>query len=744
MFTVIALAVTWPVLATAGWMNMFRDAQVLYAYERDAAWSVLHFGSPPLWDPYYCGGLYALGTPQSRFASPTFLLSVLFGPARGEALTIFAMVILGLEGTFRYVRLRAAGAWASMLAAPVFAMSGVFIASPFLGWTNFFGFELVPWALLFLRRAVRRETSAAVWAAAFSAWIVGFGGTYAAPMVLLLALYELAEWILNPRRTWPERRRAIAICSFVGLFGVAVAAVRLAPLVETLRLAPRIVAGKPGMTAQAAIDLLVQPVVVKNGNLASKHMFVVGGGALALAVVGLFRRRSWPLVPLGVAAFLTALGYELGQWGPFAVLKRLPLYSALRYPERYLIVVALVVVVAAANAVRLFEIAGRRRAWARWAMVAATVVLVANAVFLVTNFRAVAAERLLGPPPAELDRPFRQARGNRWLAAFYAPMSRGSLSCWDAYPVPMSPLLRGDLPNEEYLADPSAGSVTRRNWTPNSIDLDIALSRPTELLVNQNFHTGWRSNLGQVRDHDGLLAVALPAGVGKLRLSFRPRSAIAGAVSSIIALVIAVGFVRRGRRREASPIWQHEGRWLIAAAGVPLTLFAIVYGAIREPLASPPPLSAPSGEPVLAPSPPADSLAVDASFGRNLVLAAVRPPERPSLVPGEPSAVELDWRVVGSLPDDLEVVVSLESRGSVLVEADHQLISAALRFTDAPRGVTLRDIVPFLFPRASGGADVDVWVGVRKGGSHRALPVSAADKATRSDGRVLVTSIKSP
>ena len=428
VFTLIALAVTWPVLATAGSMNVFRDAQVLYDYERDAAWSVLHFGSLPLWDPYYCGGLYALGTPQSRFASPTFLLSLLFGPARGEALTMFALVVMGLEGTFRYVRLRGAGAWASMLAAPTFAISGVFIASPFLGWTNFFGFELVPWALFFLRRALRRETAAALWAAAFSAWIVGFGGTYAAPMVLLLALYEVAEWLLNPRRTWPERRRALAICSFVAVFGAAVAAVRLAPLVETLRLAPRIIAGKPGMTALAAFDLLVQPVVVKSGNLASKHMFVVGGGALALALVGLFRRRSWPVVPLGVATFLTALGYELGPWGPFAALKRLPLYSALRYPERYLIVVALVVAVAAANAVRLFEIAGRRRMWARWAMVAAALVLLANTVFLVTNFRIVAAERLLVPAPAELDRPFQQARGNRWLAAFYAPMSRGSLS----------------------------------------------------------------------------------------------------------------------------------------------------------------------------------------------------------------------------------------------------------------------------------------------------------------------------
>src|SRR6185312_12457440 len=199
-FTLFALAVSWPVLATAGMMNLFRDAQVLFAYERDAAWSVLRFGSLPLWDPFYCGGLYALGTPQSRFVSPTFLLSLLFGPARGEALTIFVMLIVGLEGTFRYARSRGAGNLGAMLAAPLFAVSGVFIASPFLGWTNFFGFQLVPWALVLLRRAWRGDTASAAGAALFLAWITGFGGTYAAPMTALLCLYELGAWLVSRRR----------------------------------------------------------------------------------------------------------------------------------------------------------------------------------------------------------------------------------------------------------------------------------------------------------------------------------------------------------------------------------------------------------------------------------------------------------------------------------------------------------------------------------------------------------------
>ena len=738
-----ALAVTWPVLATAGQMNIFRDAQVLYAYERDAAWSVLHFLSAPLWNPYYCGGLYALGTPQSRFASPTFLLSLAFGPARGEALTIFAMVVLGLEGTFRYLRARGGGPLGAMLAAPTFAVSGVFIASPFLGWTNFFGFELVPWTLLFVRRALRHDTGAAVWAALSVAWLVGFGGTYATPMVALLCLYECGEFLLSPGRSARDRLRAPSIAGFIAAFSAALAAVRLAPLVETLRLAPRIIAGRPGMVARDALRVLVEPVMAKNGNLLPKQMFVVGTAALLVACVGFLRRRTWPIVPLGAAAFCTALGYGLGPWGPFAVLKRFPLYSALRYPERYLIVVALVVTVAAANGLRFLEIAGRRRVWPRVGVFLAAGLLLANAGFLLVDFHSMAAQRLLVPAPAELSRAFRQARGNRWLSAFYAPMSRGSLSCWDAYPVPMSPLLRGDLPNEEYLLDPSAGTVVRRGWTPNTLDLDVALLRPSELLVNQNFHTGWRTNVGQVRSHDGLLAVALPAGVRRVHLSFRPRSAVAGAVSSIVALALAFWLIRRTRPGGGGPL-RGDIRWLAAAVSVPLGLFAIVYGLIREPTAERPPLRAPSGEEVLASAPPAGSRAIDATFGGAIVLEAVKPPPADQIVPGSPTSVELDWRVVGPPPRDVEIAFALAVRGAVIARVDHELLSAALRLNDAPRGVTVRDVVPFVFPEGVGPNNLDVWVGLRDLESHRALTVSAPREATSESLGVLVSSLRSP
>ena len=75
-FALLALATTWVGLRHAGQMNMYRDGQVLLAYEEAARKSVVEFGQLPLWNPYYCGGMYGLGSPQARAASPTFLLTL--------------------------------------------------------------------------------------------------------------------------------------------------------------------------------------------------------------------------------------------------------------------------------------------------------------------------------------------------------------------------------------------------------------------------------------------------------------------------------------------------------------------------------------------------------------------------------------------------------------------------------------------------------------------------------------------
>jgi len=63
----------------------------------------------------------------------------------------------------------------------------------------------------------------------------------------------------------------------------------------------------------------------------------------------------------------------------------------------------------------------------------------------------------------------------------------------------------------------TAGTITERGWTPNRIDLDVHLDDATRLLVNQNWHAGWRASVGTVTSDHGLLAVDLPAAITRSR-----------------------------------------------------------------------------------------------------------------------------------------------------------------------------------------------------------------------------------
>jgi hypothetical protein len=119
LFAVVALVGCWPWLAHAAAFNDFRDAQVLFAYERDAVSTVRAYHQLPMWDPYYCGGISAFGTPQGRFVAPTFLLSLLFGAQRAQALTAFLLAIVGMEGFYRLAKSRTASAL-----GPVIVSSG--------------------------------------------------------------------------------------------------------------------------------------------------------------------------------------------------------------------------------------------------------------------------------------------------------------------------------------------------------------------------------------------------------------------------------------------------------------------------------------------------------------------------------------------------------------------------------------------------------------------------------------------
>jgi hypothetical protein len=728
VYALLALVATWPYLSTAPWVSEFRDAQVLDHYEDVAALAVHRFRQAPLWDPYYCGGMYLLGTPQARFVSPTFVLTLLFGEARGAVLTMFAMVILALEGTYRYARSRGALASASFVAAPIFGLSGVFAVAGPLGWINFFGFALLPWIALGVRRALRFDARGAVLAAVCVAWCIGFGGTYAVPLAAVWCALEGFEAMTYTVITGRGRRvlGVVGMAALVLVLSAGLGAVRLWPVVETMIDAPRFVGGTPGFGGVALLKMLFALMTPKTEN----GTYYVGLLALPALVIGLARWRSLWLGTYAVFALWLAPGYAI-KGSLFPALSRLPVFGTLRYPERYLILFAFAASALVALGITSMAAMARKEPRMRVLAIARatlTLAVVSGVVPMLWQFHHGAAGRELVPPPVAIDRPFHQARGTRWELAPYAPMQRGSLSCWDAYPIPESPLLEGDLEHEEYLDDPTAGHVEERRWSPNEIDLDVDLVRPARVVVNQNWHRGWRSSEGDVKSKRGLLAVDLPAGKRTIALRFAPRSARGGLVISLVSLV-AIAFVARRRRV----------RFAVAAVAtlLPMAAFAASLAAFREAHADPAPFLAPTGEEIVRDDPIEGSTRLDARLAGGITLVAARI-DVPKPHAGDTIDLELDWRRDATIAAGRGVFVHIEPNEGKKIGGDHVQLSQVLSFDAAPPGKIVRDILPITMPDDSTGKTWKIWVGlwrIQRGGGR--VPVDDRGSADVEDNRVL-------
>jgi hypothetical protein len=302
--------------------------------------------------------------------------------------------------------------------------------------------------------------------------------------------------------------------------------------------------------------------------------------------------------------------------------------------------------------------------------------------------------------------------------------------------VPESPLLSADLDREEYLVDPMAGHLEERAWSPNAIALSADLERPTTMRVNQNFHPGWRvSTPGlSLKSDEGLLAVDLPAGKTDFTLSFRPRSALAGAMASLFALAVFVWIASRARRQRYV---RSAREWLLfgAAALVPAAALATTRALVTEITPEIVP-RAPTGEAVIAEALPADAHKMHVRFDAGISLEGVRV-AKPVLAPDDVQYVELDWKTEPSAERGLGIFVHLAPSDGTEQRGDHVLLSSTLDLEDAPPGKILRDIVPISIGEIARGKTWTVWVGLwraRRDGSR--VKVSGAEGAQVTDDRV--------
>jgi hypothetical protein len=149
---------------------------------------------------------------------------------------------------------------------------------------------------------------------------------------------------------------------------------------------------------------------------------------------------------------------------------------------------------------------------------------------------------------------FRQVRGDRHQMYVYPRTNQGTLDCFEEAPLDISPHLGAELPADEYPLDPSAGTVRRTLWSPNHIVVETDFARDGTVVVNQNFHAGWRVEGGVLADQGGLLAARVAAGRRTVSFRFLPTSFLVGLAVSLATLLYGIWLWRRwGGNKAAAP-----------------------------------------------------------------------------------------------------------------------------------------------------------------------------------------------
>ena len=383
----------------------------------------------PLWNPFFASGQPFAANPAHQLFHPlTALFLFLPFEAAFRAQFLVPPLVGGLGAFFLARTLRRSVAAAS-LAGVAWGFGGYLLSSVNL-LPTLLAASVVPSVLAFTIRCAREGRSRDVAGLAASAGLVGLAGE---PGTLLMLPVLVAAALLHERQRARRREWCLPGASALALgllLGIGLAAAALVPGVhhgsKTGRAdgLPAVEANLWSMPPARVLELLSPNVlghVEKRGDDEAWYWgadgypgrrspfiyslyqgLVVSLAAAVGAIVG--RRRLWPWLLAGGVGLLLALGAHGPLWGP---VRHLPLFSGIRYPERFVLLFCLSLVVVAAHG---FDwIAGRpgraRRMAVRGLLAALCLGLVVSGLLLLGDRLSTRPWTRLGISPS-IESPF--------------------------------------------------------------------------------------------------------------------------------------------------------------------------------------------------------------------------------------------------------------------------------------------------------------------------------------------------
>lgn len=318
-------------------------------------------GGVPLWNPFFASGQPFAGNPEHEIFHPLTTLFFFLPFEAAFSLQVMVPLLLGAIGMFVLLRSLHRGKWASLMGSLSWGFGGYLLSSTAL-LPGLFAASIIPLGLAF---AVRLAGGAQTRELVGLALCVGWQCLAGEPAVLLVTVLPFVSLLFLQRRH-VARTGLIRIAAGLAM-GVAIGGAALIPgfdhASKTVRAAglPAEWASLCSMAPLRVLDLL-SPHALGHPEMLDAYWglswYAPRPGpylpslypgllvsALAVAACMSRFRRLLPLVVLGGFGYLLALGRFFPLW---PVLRRLPLLGAVRFPERFSLLVILPLVIVAA------------------------------------------------------------------------------------------------------------------------------------------------------------------------------------------------------------------------------------------------------------------------------------------------------------------------------------------------------------------------------------------------------------
>ena len=334
---------------------------------------VVEFREPPLWNPWYHGGLPIVGNPQVPTFQPSFFLDLLAGPIVAIKLKIAVHYAIGLLGMYWCCRQLGLSPLAASYAAGTFVFSTWLALHIHAGHPWAVTAAYIPWAVGWLYRGVRPRRIVCA-GGVLAVMILEGGGVHVATLLCIACGLLTSCWAIQQRSPRP-----FAALLLMVVLGAGFSAIKLVPCWLLMRQYPRPtdVGGSiwsgykqtPMGDATAEEDRLVggpspppaaRPrlpwprfwaflarIFLGRDQRSDVRYFPTQGfgwhefGAylgpltiLLLAGSPFILRAAWPWLLVAFFCSLTAAG-NFSPWSPWALIHSLPVLSNMRRPEPF-------------------------------------------------------------------------------------------------------------------------------------------------------------------------------------------------------------------------------------------------------------------------------------------------------------------------------------------------------------------------------------------------------------------------